>query len=415
MSGSRHDWLDDDTAERLLCGEPAVAGITGTGEAADAAERTGGVVPQGAPLPYDTLAGLLDAARDAGITFAPEREDAVLAAFRAARAAGARGGPTPGNASAPPAPAHGAAAADGPVSRPRVISRRPTPGGRRVTGGRRRIPARPDWSASAKSVMTAVVAAAVLAGGVTAAAGMIPSMFAGGPSPRPTSSQSLPPLPPQMPEPAGSQSGTPTSTRGPLIGPGPIPSPNLSGDGGEAPAATGGPTAQQLCGRFLVPAGVPSAAPSPSATAVPDIELSGIASSPVPCAERTTPTATASPSAPAAPSDTSSPLGSRFSQATCSPAVATPSPDPSGSPSPAASALPAPVASAAPAPSGDGSYPASTPSPVPSGTAASAPAPEPSAALPQMTASASASLSAAPGNVATGSAAPVAAAPDRCG
>ncbi len=243
MSGSRHDWLDDETAERLLSGEPVDAGNTGTtGKGGFGSNES----RKQRDRRLDALTDLLSAASAvADASVEPERENAALAAFRQVRAdvgadAFARADVAAGPAVAPDVVVVG----DG---RAVVVAA----GGR---FGRLR-----GWPGSAKVALAAVVAATALASGVTAAAvGVIPSPFTGGgfdlgprhPGHRPSTDATESP---QMSEPAGSASSTPTRS-GAGNGQGtPSPSsPSASPGGGPGPNGTfGGDDPDALCHDYL--------------------------------------------------------------------------------------------------------------------------------------------------------------------
>jgi hypothetical protein len=195
MSGSRHDWLDDETAERLLRGEPIVAENAGTGEfGGDAA------YPEHSRRLH-ALSTLMSSVSGAvGDPVEPEREEAALAAFRNAHA---------------DAGTEAASAAHDVVTDVITVSA----GCRVVVNGRRRIGRLRGWSGSAKVAVAAAVTATALASGFTAAAvGVIPSPFTGGgldPAShapgvhRPSIDASELP---QTPEPAGSASSAPAAS-----------------------------------------------------------------------------------------------------------------------------------------------------------------------------------------------------------
>ncbi len=227
MSGSRHDWLDDETAERLLRGEPADAG--NTGNAAFDSEESRKLHSRR----LDALTDLLHAASTAAdVVIEPDREETALAAFRAARS-----GPA---AIADPDPADG--------------GRTVVPAGRMSRLRARR--------GSAKVALAAVVAATALASGVAAAAvGVIPSPFTGlDPAPhtgphRPTGSTEAP----QLPEPAGSASKAPDhgTASGPATAPphSPTPGPGAApGHRGSSLLGSGGhhgPDPADLCRAYV--------------------------------------------------------------------------------------------------------------------------------------------------------------------
>ncbi len=219
MSGSRHDWLDEEAAERLLSGEPVNAG-----NPADAGDKG----RDGTPT-VRALTELLTAATRSPVEQA--REDAALAAFRAAREQAA---PTLVGAPLPP---------EEPVaeSSDNVVSFEPE--------RRRRLRRLRGLSGSAKVAVAAAFAATALVGGVAAAAGtgVIPSPFSSSDkSPESTDGSQAPSLDgsevPQAPGTDGAPSTAPTSpeaTTGAKGGTG-SQSPSQSPSGSGAPGAVAG-------------------------------------------------------------------------------------------------------------------------------------------------------------------------------
>ncbi|MFF8591255.1 extensin [Streptomyces sp. NPDC015220] len=170
MADEQHRWLDRETTERLLRGEPldnVDAAVRDRAErlaqALNALSAEHDARSSRAADPQDELAG----------------EAAALAAFRKARAERAD----------VPAAAAGPRAADGPADDGAVrIGTRPRPGGRaRVPhGGAGR--SRPGWGRPVRLVLSAALAAGAV-GGVAAAAttGVLPAPF-GGDDPEPAAS-----------------------------------------------------------------------------------------------------------------------------------------------------------------------------------------------------------------------------------
>jgi hypothetical protein len=227
MSGSRHDWLDEEAAERLLSGEPVNAG-----DPADAGDKG----RDGTPT-VRALSELLAAATRS--TVEQDREDAALAAFRAAReqtapamrTAAVVGVPLPPEE--PVTEATDNAVPFAPEAEPEFAPER-----------RRRLRRLRGLSGSAKVAVAAAFAATALVGGVAAAAGtgVIPSPFSSGDTtPESTDGSQAPSLDgsavPQTPDGAPSTvPDSPGATRG---GAG-TQSPSQSPDGSGAPGAAGG-------------------------------------------------------------------------------------------------------------------------------------------------------------------------------
>lgn len=223
MSGSRHDWLDEETAERLLRGEPV---DPGTGPAAPrtagwtqaesrpvdgeteltAAAAPGTAGPGAFGEPAAALAGLLSAA--AGAAVSQRREDDAVAAFRAARErTGAR-----------PAAAH---------------------------TRWRRLRALPG---SAKVAVAAAFAATALVGGVAAAAGtgVIPYPFSttgSDPAPEPSGGSDRPALDGTAVPSAPVSKGAAPTNRSASGSPSATPSGASAAPGAGAPSAPGTPAA----------------------------------------------------------------------------------------------------------------------------------------------------------------------------
>ena len=256
MSGSRQDWLDDETAARLLRGEPV--GVADTGD-----DRP---VPDAAQQQHDlplALARLLGAASGVENTLGTEGVPGVFGVPGAAGfpgASGVRGGS--GGSGWSPSGAGRPGGAGRPVVAPgaEAVGSR-APGVARAAGmtgvigaidpareekaltafrearsgeamarafgltpdpARSRVSRLRDWSGSVRATVTAVAAATALTGGVVTATmvGSIPTPFTG-PAAPPVPHVSGPrhPVagstePPQMTEPAGSSSSTPTSIAG---------------------------------------------------------------------------------------------------------------------------------------------------------------------------------------------------------
>lgn len=199
MSGSRHDWLDEETAERLLRGEPVAVEITGISEFDRNASQK-----QDGRRSHALIELLRAASAVADTAVQPEREEAALAAFRQAHA---------------DALAHDDVVAVADVDADVVVVGDGRGRGVVVEAGHRFGRLR-GWPGSAKVAMAAAVTATVLASGVTAAAvGVIPSPFTGGGALDPAPHASGPHRPsidasefPQMSGPAGSASATPNKS-----------------------------------------------------------------------------------------------------------------------------------------------------------------------------------------------------------